>query len=388
MIYLFSKIHLFPDRCKLGPADVIFLVDSSESQKSDNFNKQLKFIKDFVKSVYIGPTYVQVSVITYSFDATVEFKWTTHNDNSSVLDAIDNIKYKSGPTYTGIALSAARTVLLQSTRIVKKYVIVFTDGMSSNILDTKGQAALLKVAGVNIIAIGIGSQILHEELQHIASDDSKIFTVSNHDGLNSIQTQIGSYVCEACLNEVSDVLYVLDASSSVALSEFQGALDALQYITSILTIGRDKVMTSLIRYAAEPEIVYGFQKCTSAIEMHREISVLYQYPQPANRTKAVEFVYTNGFTNASGAREWKRHVIIFLTNGNNIDPGASNQIDVLKNEGKIVVAIGHRNFVNREKLLNIASYPYMFYHLGEDQYTDISVLKSLKILIEYNTCSL
>ncbi|KAL3832448.1 hypothetical protein ACJMK2_024090 [Sinanodonta woodiana] len=375
------------DRCKQGPADVVFLVDSSVSQELDNFNKQLKFIKDFVKSVYVGPTYVQVSVITFSFDATVEFDWTTHNDNDSVLDAIDNIEYKPGSTNTGGALSAART-LLQSGRRFGKYVIVLTDGMSSNKLDTKGQAAALKMAGVNIVAIGIGSQILHEELQDIASDDNRVFTVSNHDGLNSILTQIGAYVCEACLNEVSDVMYVLDASSSVTLSDFQGALDALQFITSVLTIGLDKVRASLLRYAAEPEIVFEFQKYTTAVEMHRKISVLYQYPKPGNFTKAAEFVHNNGFTSASGAREGKRQVIIFLTNGNNIDTGASNQIEILKNEGKIVVAIGHGNFVNREKLLNIVSYPYMFYHLGEDQYTDISILKSLKGLIEYNTCNI
>ncbi|KAL3857659.1 hypothetical protein ACJMK2_012303 [Sinanodonta woodiana] len=376
------------DRCKMGPADVVFLVDSSISQESDNFMKQLSFIKDFVKTVYIGPTFVQVSVITFSFDATVEFDLTSYTDNSSMLAAIDNIEYKPGATYTGAALSAARTVLLQSTRMIRKYVIVLTDGMSSDILDTQYQAKLLKVAGVNIVAIGIGSQILHKELIDIASDDGRVFTVSNHDGLNKIQTQIGSYLCEVCLNEVSDVLYLLDASSSVNLSEFHGALDSLQHLTSILTIGRDKVRVSLVRFATEPEIVFDFQKYTSSIEMHRTFSVLYQYPLPANHTKALEFVYHNGFTNASGAREGKRQVIIFLTNGNNMDSEASKTIDVLKNEGKIIVAIGHGNFVNREKLLNISSYPYMFYHLGEDQYTDNSVLNSLKGLFEYNTCNL
>ncbi|KAK3598970.1 hypothetical protein CHS0354_024642 [Potamilus streckersoni] len=374
------------DRCKVGPADVIFLVDSSISQESENFNKQLNFIKDFVQSVYIGPNYVQVSVITFSFNATVEFDLTSHQDNSSILAAIDNIEYKPGATYTGSALSAARTVLLQSKRMVRKYVIVLTDGMSSDILDTKYQASLLKVAGVNIVAIGIGPHILHKELIDIA--DGRVFTVSNHDGLNNIQTQIGSYMCEVCLNDVSDVLYLLDASSSVALSEFQGALDALQHITSMLTIGRDKARVSLVRYATEPEVVFDFQKYTSAIEMQPKISVLYRYPIPANHSKALEFVYNNGFTNESGARQGKRHVIIFLTNGNNMDSEASNQFNVLKNEGKIVVAIGHGNFVNREKLLNISSYSYMFYHLGEDQYTDISVLNSLKGLLEYNTCNL
>ncbi|KAK3611595.1 hypothetical protein CHS0354_018288 [Potamilus streckersoni] len=185
------------ERCKMGPGDVVFLVDSSVSQGKDNFSKQLDFIKEFVKSIYIGQTFFRVSVITFSFNARVEFNLTKYLDNYTLLDAIDRIHYNPGVTNTGRALRAAREEVFPSNRTdVTKRVIILTDSMFSNKSDTIIQAKLLKDAGVTIVTIGIGSGVLHEELLEIASDYSDFFNVSTIDGLYSIQHKIGRCVYE------------------------------------------------------------------------------------------------------------------------------------------------------------------------------------------------
>ncbi|KAK3587075.1 hypothetical protein CHS0354_014947 [Potamilus streckersoni] len=375
------------DTCKIGPADTVFLVDSSLSEGKDNFNKQLDFIKEFVKSVYIGPTFVRVSVITFSSNARVEFKLTTYLENNTLLDAIDQIQYDPGVTNTGSALRAAREELLQGNRRnVKKRVIILTDGMSSNRNDMKIQAKLLKDAGVHIVVIGIGSEVLHEELLEMASDYSDVFTVSTFDGLNSIQRKIGIYLCEACHPKTSDILYLLDAGNSVSLVEFQGALDALQYLTSLL-MGSNDVRVSLVTYAAEPEVKFNFQNNLTEIRIHQKIAILSKTMHPSNHTKVLEYVYQNGFTAGNGARNDTRKVIIHLTNGHGIENDTHHLADMLKNDGKIIIEIGYGDNIDRKAMQSLASYPYMFYHLGEEQFTDVKVLRSLKSLSEYEECN-
>ncbi|KAK3587077.1 hypothetical protein CHS0354_014950 [Potamilus streckersoni] len=375
------------DTCKIGPADIVFLVDSSVSQGRDNFNKQLDFIKEFVKSVYIGPTFVQVSVITFSFHARVEFNLTKYLENQTLLDAIDQIQYNPGSTNTGSALRAAREEVLPDNRTnVKKRIIILTDGMSSDKREMKIQAQLLKDAGVHIVAIGIGSEVLHEELLEMASDYRDVFTVSTFDGLYSIRRKIGRYVCEACHPRMSDILYLLDAGSTVSLGDFQGALDALQLITSVM-VGNNDVRVSLITYAAEPEMKFNFQDDLTETQIHQKIAILSKTIHPSNHTKALEYVYLNGFTTASGARNNTRKVIVHLTNGHGIENHTLHLADILKDDGKIIIEIAHGNYINRKTMLNLASYPYMFYHLGENQFIDVNVLRSLKTLFEYEVCN-
>ncbi|KAL3857498.1 hypothetical protein ACJMK2_012164 [Sinanodonta woodiana] len=375
------------DTCKIGPADIAFLVDSSLSEGKDNFNKQLDFIKEFVKSVYIGPTFVRVSVITFSFNARIEFNLKTYLDNITLLDAIDRIQYNPGVTNTGSALRAAREeVLSDSRKNVKKRVIILTDGMSSNQSDTRIQAKLLKYAGVNIVAIGIGSEVLHEELLEMASDYIDVFTVSTFDGLYSIQHKIGRYVCEVCRSKMSDVLYLLDSGNLGTFAEFHGAIDALQYLSSLF-LGSNDVRVSLVTYAAEPKMKFNFTSGLTEIQIHQTIAILSKEIQPSNHTKALEYVYQNGFTTRNGARNDTRKVIVHLTNGQGIDNNTNHLANVLKNDGKILIEIGFGDYIDRAAMLNLASYPYMFYHLGEEQYTDVKVLRSLKSLSEYEVCN-
>ncbi|KAL3857500.1 hypothetical protein ACJMK2_012166 [Sinanodonta woodiana] len=375
------------DTCKIGPADIVFLVDSSLSEGKDNFNKQLDFIKEFVQSVYIGPTFVRVSVITFSSNAQVEFNLTTYLENTTLLDAIDRIQYNPGVTNTGSALRAAREeVFPEHRKNVKKRVMILTDGLSTNKSDTRVQAQLLKDGGVNIVAIGIGSEVLHEELLEMASDYSDVFTVSTFDGLYSIQRKIGIYVCEVCYSKMSDVLYLMDAGQLVTFAEFQGAINALHYVTSLL-LGSNDVRVSLVTYAAEPEMKFNFTSGLTEIQIHQKIAILSKEIQPSNHAKALEYVYQNGFTTRNGARNDTRKVIVHLTNGHGIDNDTNHLANMLKNDGKILIEIGFGDYIDRAAMLNLASYPFMFYHLGEEQYTDVTVLRSLKSLSEYEVCN-
>lgn len=69
---------------------------------------------------------------------------------------------------------------------VEKYVIVLTDGLSSHIIRTKLRAAELRMDGVKVITIGVGSSVNHQELLDIAGHPSYVFSLHNTDSLHAV----------------------------------------------------------------------------------------------------------------------------------------------------------------------------------------------------------
>jgi hypothetical protein len=72
------------------------------------FTKQLEFVANFSSNVPIGPRDFQISVVTFSTDANVEFYLNQHKDNVSLHDAIMNVTYKYGITRTDKGLEKVR----------------------------------------------------------------------------------------------------------------------------------------------------------------------------------------------------------------------------------------------------------------------------------------
>jgi hypothetical protein len=70
------------------------------------FKKQLEFVANFSSKVPIGPHDFQISVVTFSTNAHVEFYLNQYKDNVSLHDAIMKVKYKRGTTRTDKSLKA------------------------------------------------------------------------------------------------------------------------------------------------------------------------------------------------------------------------------------------------------------------------------------------
>lgn len=114
----------------------MFLLDSSGSEGSANFQKQVQFVENFVNRFNVGPNAAQFSVVTFSTTVHNEFYLNTYSTVSGVMTGIHRISYRTGNTQTATALSHAHTVSFLPQHggrsDAEKIVIVFTDGQSSN----------------------------------------------------------------------------------------------------------------------------------------------------------------------------------------------------------------------------------------------------------------
>ena len=172
-----------------GGADIVFVVDTSISQTDDNVYRQKQFIQEIVTGIFDNKKTFQISLVTVYFDPVIHFYLNTHTNKESLIEAVENIKFGKGPSFTGNALELIHEEVLKSsngarfvsTYIFNTFIIVLTDGLSTFTTDTIARANELKQDGVVVIAIGFGTQICHEELLDIASDSSKVIFAGNDD---------------------------------------------------------------------------------------------------------------------------------------------------------------------------------------------------------------
>ena len=101
---------------------------------------------------------IKVGAITFSTDVKNEFYLTEYNSRLEVINALRNIDYRGGKTFTADALEFVRTEAFGTTEAnVRNVAIVITDGESNNRVETFTAARLTKTQGIHLISLGIGS---------------------------------------------------------------------------------------------------------------------------------------------------------------------------------------------------------------------------------------
>lgn len=186
--------------CNLKPADIVFLLDSSGSEGSRHFREQLNFVKTFVKEFDIGPSNVQISVVSFSTRVRENFDLKRYKNKADLLNAIDRIPYLSGSTHTSDAITFALqhsfTPTAGDRAPVTDVMFVVTDGQSQRPVSTQQAANLAHKAGIKTFAIGVGNSISKQELEHIASDPRHVFHVSTFEALHQLQSELRNQTCE------------------------------------------------------------------------------------------------------------------------------------------------------------------------------------------------
>ena len=97
--------------------DLAFILDSSGSVGSDNFQQVKNFVKDVVDFFNIGTSGTHVAVVTYSTYTRLEFNLKAHYTKSAMKNAVGNIYYRGGWTYTADALDFVRRNIFVTSQV-------------------------------------------------------------------------------------------------------------------------------------------------------------------------------------------------------------------------------------------------------------------------------
>ncbi|XP_062602399.1 collagen alpha-1(XXI) chain-like [Saccostrea cucullata] len=184
--------------CGYSAADIVFILDSSGSVGSKNFEKTKEFFKAMVDGFQIGSKTVRIGAVPFSTVVHNTFQLTSFYSKSALKSHISDIPYESGGTNTADAIEYARTTSFGSygRNDTSKIAVIITDGKSNDKSNTLSEAQLLRNNGVIIFSVGVGGGVDTSELQGMATKTSYVFDVSTFSTLNSIRDKLARTTCE------------------------------------------------------------------------------------------------------------------------------------------------------------------------------------------------
>ncbi|XP_032892887.1 collagen alpha-1(VII) chain isoform X3 [Amblyraja radiata] len=187
--------------CSTARADIVFLVDGSESIGYENFQKVKQFLYNVVSHLpHLGPDVTQVSVVQYSDDPKIEIPLGKVTTQQELLRTITGLRYLLGGTKTGRAIDFVLNYVFQISAgrrpQVPALLVIITDGRS----DDRVMEAVLraKAAGIHLYAVGVGEADI-DELQNIVPDGNSenIFYAENFDLLSRFEGALADVICVA-----------------------------------------------------------------------------------------------------------------------------------------------------------------------------------------------
>ncbi|XP_019378818.1 PREDICTED: collagen alpha-1(VI) chain [Gavialis gangeticus] len=327
--------------CTCGPIDLLFVLDSSESIGLQNFQIAKDFIirvidrlsKDERVKFEAGES--QVGVVQYSHDNTQELV-KMGDDNigniGALKQAVKNLRWIAGGTYTGEALQFTKDNLLSRFTTDKRVAIVITDGRSDTLRDTASLSSLCDVT--QVVSLGIGDIFRtapnSEQLGVISCqgtsqkpglsvqrdnyaellEDSFLQNITAH---VCKEKKCPDYTCPITFAGSADITLLVDGSTSVGSRNFEISKSfvkrlAERFLSAKKGLG-DSVRVSVVQYSGK-----GQQK--NEVEFSQNYTVIadavdkMQYMNDATDVNAAIRYVTNVYrqTSPSGV---KKSVLIF-----------------------------------------------------------------------------
>ena len=179
------------------------MVDGSSSVEyygKYNFQMIKDFMKNLTRSFNVSSYGTRVGVVVYSTNSTVAFTLDQYTSTEKVEEAIDNVVYPSGGTYTGKALHLAANNLFNDTVVrgnIPKVLVLLTDGVSTD--DVTQPAVLLANKDVIVFVLAIGQNIDYSQLTQIAHGQSEHVYRAEFTSLGFVKNEIRGAICSGKL---------------------------------------------------------------------------------------------------------------------------------------------------------------------------------------------
>uniref|UniRef100_A0A8C2ME60 Collagen, type VI, alpha 4 n=1 Tax=Cricetulus griseus TaxID=10029 RepID=A0A8C2ME60_CRIGR len=257
------------ETCKSKRADIIFLIDGSESIAPKDFEKMKEFMERMVNQSNIGADEIRMGLLQFSSTPREEFRLNQYSSKVDMRRAILNVEQMNDGTRTGKGLNFTLP-FFDSSRggrpSVHQYLIVITDGISQDSVAAPAKA--LRDRNIIIFAIGVG-EAQRAQLLEITNDQDRVYHEENFEFLQNLEKEILYEVCssQGCRMDLS-VGIDISTSSVRAQQELQRLLPGLMLQLALLSnISCDTPgpMDSRFRYAipgSSGQLVFdsGFDK--------------------------------------------------------------------------------------------------------------------------------
>lgn len=336
--------------CGNKPADVVFLLDVSNSIWGPDFQKQLNFVNDVIDMFEVGENVTRVGIASFSSHVYREFHLDDYFDKESMKRAVNRIVQRQGySTNTGTAIWHMRKRMFSerhgSRPGVAKVGIILTDGQSQQLSRTLYEAFRAKMQKIFLFAIGIGGNTNERELAGIATDpENFMFKVEGYSALDAIKSVLAIRTCrvttpttttsttttttttttpstttslydvaaQVCADRKTDVIFALDSSDSVGDVDYVKQADFVKDIVRTFDISPNKTRVGSILYSDQIEQMFNLEDHTSVHSVRKALDKLGMTAGSNRVDLAMKHILTKGFRRST-SRDDAAHVGVIIT---------------------------------------------------------------------------
>ncbi|XP_030066246.1 LOW QUALITY PROTEIN: collagen alpha-1(VI) chain [Microcaecilia unicolor] len=332
--------------CACGPIDVLFVVDSSESIGLANFQMAKDFIIKVIdrlskdEHVKFDAGESKVGVVQYSHGNTQETVAMGDPNIQSIgqlKEAVKNLGWIAGGTWTGEALLFTKDNLLKRFTSNKRVALVLTDGRSDTARDPTPLSSLCEI-NTQVLSLGVGDIFSlppnPEQLDAIACGGTQYepglsLQKENYAELleDSFLENVTSYICKdkkcpdyTCpitFTSPVDITFLMDSSTSVGSRNFEitktfAKLMAERFLSASKPAAGD-LRISVVQYSGKNQQKVEAQFLTNYTEIAKDINDMEFINDATDVTAALRTV-TNLYRQSSQAGKKKK--VLLFSDGN------------------------------------------------------------------------
>ncbi|XP_030225221.1 collagen alpha-6(VI) chain isoform X3 [Gadus morhua] len=348
------------DACRDIPGDLLFLIDSSGSIRSDEYQKMKDFMKAMVGKSQVGQEMVHVGVMQFSTIQKLEFQLNNFYDKGDMWKNIDDMQQLGGGTHTGQALNEVSLYfdLASGGRPgIRQNLIVITDGESQD--QVKGPAEVLRQKGVTIFSIGVVNANTTQLLE-ISGSEEFVFTKRDFDALKDLESELALRLCEReCKKtEVADIIFLVDGSTSITDQKFKNMQKFMESIVNETSVGVNMTRFGVILYSSEAKSNFTLKEYSSKRQVLKAIQALESPNGDTYTGKALAYTLQYFEEKYGGRRASKvPQILMVITDGDATDPNNLKAPSVaLREKGISIYSIGVEG-ANKAELEIVAGEP-------------------------------
>ncbi|XP_074858009.1 collagen alpha-3(VI) chain isoform X2 [Carettochelys insculpta] len=342
--------------------DIVFLIDSSDSIRTDGLAHIRDFILRIVQQLDVRPNKVRVGVAQFSNTIFPEFLLRTHKTKDAVLQAIRRLRLRGGaPLNVGSALDyVVKNYFIKSagSRIedqVPQHLVLLLGGRSQD--DVTRPSALIASTGVK--TMGVGARNADSiQLQRITDDPRLVFTIRDFTALPTIEkrffksfeepqepipTSRPDYVPDG--KREADIVFLLDSSINLGRESFQQVIQFVYSIIDALYSDDKSIKVGLAQYNSDVTDEFFLKDYTTKDQILNAINrVIYKGGRVADTAEGIKHIHTKHFVKEAGSRVEDNvpQIAFIVTGGKPSDDGKAAAL-ALTNSRVKVFAVGVKN---------------------------------------------
>ncbi|XP_062925868.1 collagen alpha-6(VI) chain-like [Mobula hypostoma] len=343
------------EACKrIEVADIVFVLDGSDSITALQFENMMNFMMAVVNRSEVDSNNVRFGAIVYGNNPKTIFQLDTFTSKAEIRDAVLQLqKTTQGSRYTVKALRLAKELLTpekggRSRSKVPQFIILVTDGDIRDSKSIPDIANSLNADGVEVYAIGI-SGASKDDLVAITKSEVNYFYALDFGVLKGLSRPISQVLCNqtkpGCEVEKADIVFLLDGSSVIKESDFQMIKTSLKDFISLFDVGEDNFQFAIAQYGTKQKAEIYLNDTHSHDTLRNRIDDMVQLKGTTDTGAALQYV-SRFFQPSLGSRRKEKvpQYLLVVTAGQSRDSVVAAANDLRKQYINIfALGIQHAN---------------------------------------------